>query len=85
MRFNNRNYTIGLHDPMGIGLWGWTDGTSMDYENWADGEPQEGKHCVAVVNKYAARDWDPVWHTVDCDDRSKDYSWICQTDAEKRG
>ncbi|KAH7715728.1 Protein CLEC-51 [Aphelenchoides avenae] len=85
MRFNSRNYTIGLHDPLGIGLWEWTDGTPMDYENWADGEPQAGKQCVAVVTKYGAHEWDPVWHTVDCDDDSQTYSFICQTDAEKRG
>ncbi|KAH7715723.1 Protein CLEC-51 [Aphelenchoides avenae] len=85
MRFNQRNYTIGLHDPMGIGLWQWTDGTSMDYENWADGEPQPGKQCGAVFNKYGAHEWDPLWHAVDCDDESQAYAYICQTEAEKSG
>ncbi|KAH7707743.1 macrophage mannose receptor 1 precursor [Aphelenchoides avenae] len=28
-----KGYFVGLHDPLGIGLWQWADGTAYDYEN----------------------------------------------------
>jgi len=40
---------IGLTDAASEGHWRWSDGTAVDYLNWAKGEPDGGSQdCVAT-------------------------------------
>ncbi|KAH7678228.1 hypothetical protein AAVH_41874 [Aphelenchoides avenae] len=74
-----KGYFIGLHDPLGIGLWQWTDGTAYDYENWAPQEPASSGQCLLVAaGTYLNDPVNPVWSAVACDDGQ--FTAVCQRD-----
>ncbi|KAH7695185.1 CLEC-50 protein [Aphelenchoides avenae] len=74
-----RGYYIGLHDPTGLGLWQWADGTPFDFENWGPGEPaKSGQKCVLAAKGLTDDPVDPVWTTVACDDDEFQGAAICQ-------
>ncbi|XP_061828791.1 struthiocalcin-2-like [Nerophis lumbriciformis] len=45
---------IGLHDPVGNGVFQWTDGASFGYDNFPKGQPSDHGACVVI---YRAGDW----------------------------
>jgi hypothetical protein len=52
---------IGLDDIATEGSWVWKDGTTLDYENWADGEPSGGnENCAAFWHQ-------PKWNDDNCE------------------
>ena len=52
---------IGLHrDPKSNSQWLWVDGSSADYTNWAQGEPnneQGTEDCVGIPSSLAPANW----------------------------
>lgn len=51
----------------------WIDGTSVDYENWAPGEPNDGgsrgQYCVHMYT-------DGTWADIECDFESERNSYF---------
>eukprot|EP00058_Branchiostoma_floridae_P004014 XP_002589502.1 hypothetical protein BRAFLDRAFT_88361 [Branchiostoma floridae] len=76
------DYWIGLTDRQSEGIWRWTDGTGLNYRNWAEGEPTNGnavdgeQDCVALWGDYGYTHWD---------DRQCGHwlYFICQTDKNE--
>ncbi|KAH7695830.1 C-type lectin, partial [Aphelenchoides avenae] len=74
-----KGYFVGLHDPLGIGLWQWADGSAYDYENWAPQEPASSGQCVLVAaGTYLDDPVNPVWTAIACDDQ--EFNAVCQRD-----
>ena len=48
---------IGLHQDADDAVWVWTDGTDLDYPNWAPGQPQNqsDEKCGAAVEGSCSR------------------------------
>uniref|UniRef100_A0A1I7ZR12 C-type lectin domain-containing protein n=1 Tax=Steinernema glaseri TaxID=37863 RepID=A0A1I7ZR12_9BILA len=63
-------FWIGLHKPQGIrSKFTWTDGSALDYTNWAKGQPRANpsKECAAY--------WTPNWAATNCANK---YFVVCQ-------
>ncbi|XP_071940974.1 macrophage mannose receptor 1-like [Antedon mediterranea] len=66
---------VGLSDLTNNKQFRWTDGSSVDYTNWASGEPNEaggGEDCVELIgSEYQAG----LWNDNACDKKN---GYICQ-------
>ncbi|KAI6655968.1 Lymphocyte antigen 75 [Oopsacas minuta] len=65
-------YWIGLSRENSTSVFQWSDGTSLDYENWRDNHPLGGNNCVSV------RDNSRDWVSSNC---SAELSYICEKDV----
>ena len=65
---------IGLNDTQSEGTFGWVDGTSLDYSNWAPGNPSASDDNKDCVDYTAAQ-----WHDRTCNgtDTEKNTVWVC--------
>uniref|UniRef100_A0A3B5KXS8 C-type lectin domain-containing protein n=1 Tax=Xiphophorus couchianus TaxID=32473 RepID=A0A3B5KXS8_9TELE len=69
---------IGLNDKETEGSWKWVDGTSPEFKNWHDSQPDNGgtsgrwgeEDCVHVINNDKA-----TWNDFSCDGATH---WICE-------
>ena len=65
---------LGLSDIASEGNFVWSDGTTLDYENWRKKEPNNkgnrGEHCVEISKKR-----DGAWNDKDCDQKRR---IVCQ-------
>ena len=69
---NTRMFKLGLTDRHNEGLWEWeSDGTPVNYTNWAHGEPRKhdtSEDCVVMMRFWALTKGDrpDQWADVDC-------------------
>jgi hypothetical protein len=74
---------IGLYDPQHILNYQWTDGSPMDYANWAPGQPDDWKgmeHCAAILTDGTWQEWEnSQWDDTACN--ATQYTAICQKPA----
>ena len=60
----SQNVWLGLARG-GDGAFSWVDGSGLDYEYWADGEPNgsgsDGEDCVELITA-----WDGKWNDAAC-------------------
>ncbi|XP_069764107.1 lectin-like isoform X2 [Narcine bancroftii] len=71
----NRNMPItwiGLNDRCKEGTFNWIDGSSLDYQNWAKGEPNNLRNEEHCVNMNYFRDG--TWNDEVCD---KKFAFVC--------
>merc|ERR550532_1099162 len=73
-----RRVWLGLTRPYGnAGAWRWTDGSPLQYENWAPGEPSDAdgttENCVEMYQGNG------LWNDIDCDTLNK---IACRNDKE---
>ena len=50
--------------------WGWSDGTTWQYDNWGEGEPKTGNGCVAMLTGDGR---DGTWRSLNCMTRRNFY------------
>nr|CDJ82062.1 C-type lectin domain containing protein [Haemonchus contortus] len=68
---------IGLQQRSGNKTWTWTDGSPVNYLNWAPGEPndvEEREHCVEFYNNPGIQLPNAVetgWNDIDCNLKMK--------------
>ena len=77
----NREAWIGLTDKLEEGEFVWTDGTPVDYTNWADEQPNDEDNeqdCGEIANGVFWPDGPPqigVWNDFQCDEN---LMYICE-------
>eukprot|EP00092_Neocalanus_flemingeri_P080451 GFUD01100354.1.p1 GENE.GFUD01100354.1~~GFUD01100354.1.p1 ORF type:complete len:211 (-),score=33.55 GFUD01100354.1:201-833(-) len=61
--FNQKNIWIGANDKLVEGLWTWSDGYPMEFEDWNEGQPNESgdQDCGVLDTSFAGR-----WSDVSC-------------------
>ncbi|XP_072020401.1 macrophage mannose receptor 1-like [Amphiura filiformis] len=77
-----RNLWIGLHDLSGEGNFEWSDSTSIDFTNWAPGEPNNAGNGEDCVHLTAAYHNVGMWNDLECD-RQENY--ICKRHKDDDG
>ncbi|XP_041361199.1 C-type mannose receptor 2-like [Gigantopelta aegis] len=63
-----RKFWTGLSDLDNDGVWTWTDGTNITYDNWSVDSPVTGKRCVTL-------DATGRYETINCDEK---LTYICR-------
>ena len=71
------DYFMGFSDSTIEGTWGWSDGSTVDYTNWATNEPDDlgGQDCAALFNLGSAIEG--MWVDFDCTDTN---GYICSSE-----
>ncbi|XP_077993136.1 lymphocyte antigen 75-like [Glandiceps talaboti] len=64
---NTNNIYIGLREYGWSGIYEWSDGTMLQYENWEVGEPNDFNGEEECVNIYAHSDG--TWNDINCGDK----------------
>jgi len=59
---NASTFWSGASDLASSGVWSWTDGTPFSYNNWADGEPNDGAGADCGQVQMA----DGLWKALNC-------------------
>uniref|UniRef100_A0A1I7YKH1 C-type lectin domain-containing protein n=1 Tax=Steinernema glaseri TaxID=37863 RepID=A0A1I7YKH1_9BILA len=66
----DHTFWIGLHKPRGANSqYSWTDGSPLDYKNWANGSPRpsQNEECTAYQG--------PNWATQQC---TEEHPFVCE-------
>jgi CotH kinase protein/Lectin C-type domain/Putative metal-binding motif len=58
-------WTVGLHDTATEGTFVWTDGSTLDFQAWSGGEPNDSGSVEDCAQVYGASPW--PWNDISCD------------------
>ena len=50
--------------------WGWSDGTTWQYDNWGEGQPKGGLDCAIMTNSE-----DGTWRSISCNNNHHKFYW----------
>ncbi|XP_070537335.1 macrophage mannose receptor 1-like [Ptychodera flava] len=79
MREMNYSLWIGLNDRKSEGVWRWTDGSEVNYLNWAPNEPngETEENCCEISPGFGG-----LWNDWKC---SESAAFICQEEKDPHG
>ncbi|XP_018079140.1 collectin-12 isoform X1 [Xenopus laevis] len=69
------NFWIGLTDTEEEGTWKWLDGTTLNYKNWKEGQPDDWSHHTGPGEDCAGLIYSGLWNDFLCQDYN---NFICE-------